>query len=233
MIEMIGDALQQAWSQFSQGFAAFLPRMIVMLTIVVVGWLFAATVAFVIRKLLSLFRFNALAARTGASDLLKRAELPAADRLAGMAVFWILWLGFLAAGVSALGLAGMEQLSSEFIHFLPRIVVALAILVAGFVLANFAWRATLLAAVNANLPSARLLSAGVRFLAALLAVAMALEQLGIARQVVVTAFAIAFGAVMFGVAIAFGIGGGGVARRILEQKFPESAKREEDDVSHL
>jgi hypothetical protein len=233
MIQMIADALREAWIHFSDGFAAFLPRLIAMLVIVVVGWLIAAVVAFVLRTLLSLFRFNALADRTGTSEILKRADLPPADRLAAGTVFWILWIGFLASGVGALGLAGMEQLTGEFFHFVPRVFVALAVLVAGFVLANFAWRATLLTAVNANIPSARLLSGGVRFLVSLLAVAMALEQLGIAQHVVVTAFAIAFGAVMLGLAVAFGIGGGGVARRIVEQQFPEKPKRSEDDVSHL
>ena len=148
-------------------------------------------------------------------------------------VFWVLWLGFLFSGVSSLGLTGMDQLTSEFVHFIPRLFVAIAILVAGFVLANFAWRATLLTAVNANLPSARLLSGGARFLVSLLAVAMALEQLGIAQHVVVTAFAIAFGAVMLGLAIAFGIGGGGVARRIVDEHFPDKRDAKDDDVSHL
>jgi hypothetical protein len=233
MIQMIADAIREAWLNFSEGFAAFLPRVIAMLTIVALGWLIAAAVAFAVRTLLRLFRFNTLADRTGTTELLKRADLPPPDRLAGAALFWVLWLTFIASGVGALGLSGMEQLTSEFVHFVPRIFVALAVLVAGFVLANFAWRATLLTAVNANLPSARILSGGVRFLVSLLAVAMALEQLGVAQHVVVTAFAIAFGAVMLGLAIAFGIGGGGVARRIVDEHFPEKPKAKDDDVSHL
>jgi len=232
-MDMIAGALQEAWLNFSEGFAAFLPRLIAMLAIVAAGWLIAAAVAFVVRTLLALFRFNKLADRTGTTEMLKRAELPAADRLTATMVFWVLWLGFLFSGVGSLGLTGMEQLTSEFVHFIPRLFVAIAILIAGFVLANFAWRATLLTAVNANLPSARLLSGGARFLVSLLAVAMALEQLGIAQHVVVTAFAIAFGAVMLGLAIAFGIGGGGVARRIVDQHFPEKPDTKDDDVSHL
>jgi uncharacterized membrane protein YwaF len=73
----------------------------------------------------------------------------------------------------------------------------------------------------------------VRFLIVILAVAMALEQIAVARSVVLTAFAIAFGAVMLGASIAFGIGGSQVARRVLEQHFPESQSRDSDNVSHL
>jgi small-conductance mechanosensitive channel len=99
--------------------------------------------------------------------------------------------------------------------------------------ANFAWRATLLTAVNARMTSPRLLSNVVRFLILILAVAMALEQIAVAQTVVLTAFAIAFGAVMIGLAIAFGIGGGGIARRFLEQQFPERPPSDADRISHL
>ena len=49
----------------------------------------------------------------------------------------------------------------------------------------------------------------------------------------VTAFAIAFGALMRGLAIAFGVGGGGVARRILKHQFPERERSSADEMSHL
>jgi hypothetical protein len=63
---------------------------------------------------------------------------------------------------------------------------------------------------------------------------MALDQIAVARTIVLTAFAISFGAVMMGLAIAFGIGGGGVARRILERQFPDRRHDQtSDDISHL
>jgi hypothetical protein len=119
-----------------------------------------------------------------------------------------------------------------FGEFVPRLLVALAILVAGFVMSNVAWRATLLAAVSARVPSPRLLGGAVRFLILTMAVAMALDHVAIARAIVLTAFAIAFGAVMLGLAIAFGIGGGGVARRYLEQQFPGRPRDDSDEAPH-
>jgi len=78
-----------------------------------------------------------------------------------------------------------------------------------------------------------LLSNGVRLLILLLTVAMALDQIAVARAVVLTAFAIAFGAVMLGLAIAFGIGGGDIARRFLEHQFPDRPPSDSDPASHL
>jgi hypothetical protein len=122
------------------------------------------------------------------------------------------------------------------VQFVPRLVLALSIILAGFAFANFAWRATLLAAVNAKLASARILAGGVRYLILILAIAMALEHIAVARQVVLTAFTIAFGAVMLGLAIAFGVGGGPLAKRLLERQFADGEHRattKADEISHI
>jgi hypothetical protein len=188
---------------------------------------------FLTRKVLGWLKLNALADRSGAGEVLKNAELPPADRVAGRLVFWLVFLGFLLSGLDALGFKGAEGLVARFLHFVPNLLVAVVIIVVGFVASNFLWRATLLAAFNARLPSARLLGNAVRVLVMILSVAMALEQIGVAKAVVPTAFAITFGAVMLGLAIAFGIGGGGLARRILEQQFTEREGTDTDGSSHL
>ena len=168
--------------------------------------------------------------------MLARAGMAKASDVAASMAFWLVWAAIVISGLGAIGLQGMEALTSEFVLFVPRLGVAIGLLLIGVVAANFVWRATLLAAVNANLPSARLLSGTVRWLILVLAAAMALEQVGVAKTIVLTAFAIAFGAVMLGVAVAIGIGGAPVARRLLERQFPEKPhdeKKQSQDVSHL
>lgn len=234
MTEMILEALRDTWSTYLKAIAALLPRLIAMLTIFAVGWLIAVAAAFTARRLLLLLRFDRLAERSGAAEVLKKADLPGADALAGRTVFWLLFIGFLLAGVDSLGLKALEGLPQQFVQLIPRLIVAGAVLVVGVLAANFAWRATLLAAVNANLPSARALSGGVRAVILVTAVAMALEQVAIARSVVLVAFAITFGAIMLALAIALGIGGGPIARRVLEQHFPERPAAPGDDgAAHL
>lgn len=233
MAEAILNALRETGTTYLAAVRSFLPRVLATLSIVLVGWLIAVVLRVVVRRMLSLLRFNALAQRTGAADVLRKAELPAADVLVGSVLFWLVFLGFLLSSLDALGFKGMEGLLAEFIRFIPRILVAAVILVLGLLAANFAWRATLLAAVNANLPSARLVSGGVRLMIAMMVVAMALEQIQVARTVVLTAFAISFGAVMLAVAIAAGIGAGPTARRIIEQHFTRREGGEGDGGSHL
>jgi hypothetical protein len=233
MAEAIINALRETGTTYLAAVRAFLPRVLATLSIVLVGWLIAVVLRVVTRRVLGLLRFNALAQRTGAADVLRKADLPPADVLAGSVVFWLVFVGFLLSSLDALGFRGMEGLLAEFIRFIPRILVAVVILVLGLLAANFAWRATLLAAVNANLPSARLLSGGVRLMIVAMVVAMALEQIAVARTVVLTAFAISFGAIMLAVAVAVGIGAGPTARRIIEEHFKRRDDAAGDGGSHL
>jgi hypothetical protein len=65
--------------------------------------------------------------------------------------------------------------------------------------------------------------------------AMAIEQLGIARGIVVATFAISFGGVVLASAVAFGLGGKDIAREILERRFKvhKEEKPKPDEFSHL
>lgn len=234
MAQMIANAVSQAGANFVDAIQLFLPRVVTTISIVLAGWLIAAVLRLVVRWALGWLRFNAACERAGIAPLLKTADLPPADVLASKVVFWLVWIGFLLSGVDVLGFTVLEGLVASFVLFIPRLMVALGIFVVGLLAANFLWRATLLAAVNAHVPSPRLLAGGVRWLILILAGAMALDQIAVARTIVLTAFAISFGAVMLGLAIAFGIGGGNVARRFLERQFPgKPAEQKDEDVSHL
>lgn len=233
MIEMVFQALEQAGRNFLESAAELLPRLVLTVSIVLVGWLIAGVMRWATRSLLARLGFGRLCARQGVTEMLRAADLPEPERLAGTIVFWVVWIGFLLSAVDVLGLSAVRGMIDDFAAFVPRLGVAIVILVVGFVFANVAWRATQLAAVNSNVPSPRVLSGTVRALVLLLTGAMALDQIAVAQTIVLTAFAIAFGAVMIGLAIAFGVGGGGIAKRILEHWFPEHDKRSADDVRHL
>ena len=116
---------------------------------------------------------------------------------------------------------------------MPAIFVAILILFIGLVTANFLSRAALLAAVNAGYPSPKLMSWSIRFVIWALAVSMALEQVGVARQTVIAAFSIVFGAFMFGLAIAFGLGGRELAREFLERNLGEKKTEKYEEPQPL
>lgn len=235
MEEMIVRELNQVWDEFVRAFAHLLPRLLVMLIIAVVGWLVAYLLKILLRSFLRLMKFDRFSERAGAAQLLDTAALPSATELLSQLVFWLAWLVFVLVGINALGIAGIREHIAGFLLFLPRFLAALLILFLGILAANFFSRAVLLAAVNSNSPSPQLLSDALRVVIVVLAVSMAFEELGLAQRTILTAFAIVFGALMLGLAIAFGMGGRDLARQFLERRFSgqRTKKGKDDELSPL
>ncbi len=234
MREIIITELTQAVQDLARGFAHYLPRLIVMLIIAFVGWLIAYLLKALARSILRLTKFSKLSENAGATQLLNQAALPSSTELLSRFVFWVAWVGFILLGVSVLGIVALQQYIAQFFLFLPRLFVALVILFFGLLAASFFSRAALLAAVNVNFRSSRLLSVSIRIIISIFALSMVFEVLGVAKETMLIAFGTAFGAVMLGMAIAFGIGGRGLARDFLEKRFVTGKKEEkEDELSPL
>ena len=145
MKDTIVQGLEQAYYNLVHMFAEFLPRFVVMLVIIVVGLAAAYLLRYILRGLLKLTRLDRVAEDTGASRVLRMADLPSMTEFLSRSVFWITWLTFILIGVSILQVAGLQEQISRLFRFLPEIFVAMVILFLGLVLANFLSRAALLA----------------------------------------------------------------------------------------
>jgi hypothetical protein len=234
MREIIISELSQAWVELVRAFAHYLPRLIVVLIIAFVGWVIAYLLKAFVRSLLRVTKFSKLSESAGATRLLHQAALPSSTELLSRLVFWLVWVGFILLGVNVLGIVGLQEYISRFFLFLPRLFVGLLILFFGSLAASFFSRATLLAAVNADLRSSRLLSVAIRIIIIIFALSMACEVLGVAQETMLIFFAAVFGAIMLGLALAFGIGGKDLAKTFLEKRFATAKKEEkEDELSPL
>jgi hypothetical protein len=125
----------------------------------------------------------------------------------------------------------VEDLLSRFFLYLPNVIVAIIILVSGYLLGNFLGRASLIALVNADVSIATFLGGFVRITVYIIATTMALELLGIGKDTVLVAFAIVFGGIVLALSIAFGIGGQRAAGEYIEKKLKE--RKNGDDIEHI
>jgi len=228
--------LARTLDEILRSLARFLPRFLEMLVIVVVGWIVAFLLKIVLRSVLKITRFDKLSEHTGATQWLRSAELPSLTELVSQVAFWVAWAVFILLGIDVLGVVGIEQHVTSFIGFLPRLVAALVILFFGLLGASFFSRAALLSGVNADLPSPRLISWAVRTMIILFVVSMAFEELGVGSHTVIVAFALTFGSLMLGLALAFGLGGKDLARKYLERRFAREnneSREREDELSPL
>jgi hypothetical protein len=225
--------LAQTLHAFSQMLGQFLPRLLALAIFIAIGLAVAWLAQAALRQILIWARFNSLFARGGLTQALTHAALPTPTEMIARLAFWVLWIAFILMGLDALQIPTLQSEISGLFGLLPQVIVALIILFVGVLAANFFSRAALLAAINANSPSPRLIGALVRFVIVALAVTMALERIGLGRGVVQIAFATLFGAIMLGLALAFGLGGRDLARQILERRFVQEKKEEDQGISHL
>lgn len=235
MGKLILDTLGETLGNFYNTVALFLPHILSMLVIIAAGFIVALLLKVFVRRIFGIVSFRKYCDSAGLTRMMHKAALPDPIDFLGKVVFWVVLIVFIVLGVDALGISAFREQISRFFMFLPQIFVAMLVLFIGLLVANFFSRATLLAAANANFRSARLLSSLVRLIIVIFFVTMALEQIGLGRRVVLIAFSITFGALMLGTALAFGLGGREVARKVLEKQFlhKEHTAEKEEEISPL
>ncbi len=226
-LNLILDPLQEVLLDFR----IFLPNLLAMFVIVLLGLVLAKVIRLILVKTLNAINFDSLCDRVGVTALMRKGDLWTKPSIAlATVVFWLLVVVTLMIGLSALRLATIDHMVTQFFIYLPRAFSAVLILIVGLLLAGFIGRAVLIAAVNSAYHYAKLLAEAVRMLLTVLVLAMAMEQLQVAPSIVLAAFSIIFGGIVIALAISFGVGGIDAARRMIER---EDAADQEDDIDHL
>jgi hypothetical protein len=212
-----------AWNAFAVKITAFLPALIGAIIIFVAGWIIARLVKLGVERLLKLIRFDKATEKTGVQEFLKKGDiLKAPSEIIGSLVYWFLMILVIIASLDALGLPIVSDLLNSIFLYIPNVVAAIIVLVLGFLLGTLLSAVVRTAASNAGLKNAEGLGKLALYAIVFFSGAIALIQLGIGGEIVVSAFGIAFGAAALALALAFGLGGRDVAadylKRWLEEK---------------
>jgi hypothetical protein len=234
MKEFWETALWAPLAMLGQKVLSLLPNVLAMAIILSAGLVAAWAIGHTIERLLRVVGVDRLCNRLGMNAALVRGGVKSdPSHLAGRAAYWVVLLFAVMGGLGALNLEPVNQFARSLLAYLPHLFTAALILVVGYLLSNFVSQAVLIAAVNAGLPPARLVAAFSRWGVQLIAVAMALEQLGIARNTVAVGFGIAVGGMVLALALAFGLGAKDLAREFMERQFGRKGERNKDDLTHL
>jgi hypothetical protein len=184
-----------------------LPNVLAMLIILSLGWALAWGIGLVSERLFRIIGLDRLSNRLGATTALLRGGIKTdPSSLIGRAMYWLVLAFAVISGLTVLNVDPINQFAHSLLAYIPYLLTAAMILISGYLLSNFMGQAVLITAVNAGLPPARTVAALSRWGIQLVAAAMALEQLGIAQNIVVVGFGITLGGVVLAGAIAFGLG---------------------------
>jgi hypothetical protein len=219
------DRLQ---SSFSEVFGELIPALLGALIIVFAGYLLAKVLEKLVDRGLRRIGLNNMLARGGVMEAVERsgAHLNPTRVLSNL-VFWLVMFAVILVAANALGLESLASVFGELVSYIPSVIAASVIILVGIVLGQFVGGliAASAGALHGGRALARVGSGGV----ILLAVFMALQELGIATNIVTTAFAILFGAIALALALAFGLGGRDLAGEITREWY-ERYRTERDEA---
>jgi small-conductance mechanosensitive channel len=208
----------------------FLPRLVGAVVLLVVGWLVVALVRKLLVRGLRLAGLDSLGERLGVNDVLERFGLGRSLASAvGSVVRLVLLVVVVFAALSLLGLQFLAASLNAGILFLPRLIVAMVIMLAGIVVAELTRKQVDRLADQMDLPGPLGVLAEMTVLAIFGVTALA--QLGVPVGVPLLVAAILLGAVALTFALAFGIGGQAMAREVSARRYVEGAFAVGQDIS--
>ena len=237
-----GDAVLLAGSEALSNFLGFLPQLVGAILVLVIGWIIAGLLAGLIEGVLKRVGFERAAESTGISGFVRQSGSDwTVSKVVAEIVKWFIRLIAIQAAASILGMDQISEIINSILLWLPNLVVALAIIVIGALLARFVAGIVRGATSEMGFGNPDLIANIARYAILGFAVIAAVDQLGIAETVVNTLFTMIVAAVALAFALAFGLGGQQTAARITEgwyqsgqqasQKVAQYAQRKQAESS--
>ena len=184
---------------------ASLPSIAAALLLLLAGMLAARLVRALTLKLLhwvNLFLERVLSGRTRAVVYFSAGI----TRLMAAILFWITLFIFVTAALNTAGLTGIAAWLERVVDFLPGIVSGGLIILVGYILSGLVRDLTLAAAHSAEFTEAVVISRLAQAITLVTALIIGLQQIGIDVSFLTTILGISSAALLFGFALAFGLG---------------------------
>ena len=212
------DAVADAWRDI----LAYMPSVLGAIVLLLVGWLVAKLARWLTRRLLS--RVGTL---VGGERIEQEMQAAGVDRLASQAagaiVFWLVFVVFIAAAGEFLGLAVLASGLNRLSAYLPAILGAVLVVLAGIVIANLARTAVSKSAERGHIEYGDTLAQLVRGVILLVTFVVALDQIGIDSQLLITSTEILIASIIGGAALAFALGSRTTVGNILALHYVSQA----------
>jgi Conserved TM helix len=219
------DMLVETTREFLHQTAAFLPKLVLALLVVAVGWLIAKAVRFAVERALRAINFNVLTERAGTDNFLRQAGMRGdTTTLFGLVAFWVVILATLIIAFNGMGLSYVPDLLGRVVLFTPKLLIAMLIMVFGAYCAGLVGNAVQNYCVEARIADADVLGRLVRYAIMLFVVMIALSQVEVGGDIVQRTFLIILAGLMLAMALAFGLGGKDWAASLLQRWWPQHRK---------
>lgn len=205
--------------------ATFIPTLIGILVILIIGWIIAAVLKNVVIKLLKMIQFDGASEKSGLADVLRKGGIKnTLSELIGGLIYWLVMLLVFMAALNALGMTVVASLLDKVILYIPNVIAAIFIISLGIFFASIIGSIVMTTCMNAGMKQAKLMSQVTQTVIVIFATIMTLEQLNIATTILNTTITILLGAIGLAFALAVGLGSKDLAGKLM-QDLVEKLKR--------
>lgn len=197
--------------------AGFLPTLIGVLIILIVGWIIAGILKNVVVKVLKLIQLDTASEKSGLADVLRRGGIrQTVSELVGVLIYWLVMLLVFMTALNALGMTVAAGLLDKVILYIPNVIAAVFILALGIFFSSMIGTIVRTASSNAGITQAKFLGQLTQAVIMIFAAIITLEQLNIASSVLNLAVNIILASMGLAFAIAVGLGSKDIASKMMQ-----------------
>lgn len=199
----------------------FLPRLGIAIFVLCAGWLLAKAIRFSLVKALRALNFHIVTERAGIDGYLRQggSERDTTDWVGSIA-YWLVMLVSLIVASSSMGLTQVTELLGRLLLFVPRLLVALLLVVFGGYFARFLGGAVQRYLRSAGISDAEVLGRLVRYGVLAFVLLLAVDHLEVGGGLIQQTFLILLAGVVLALALAFGLGARQRAAELIDRWFP-------------
>lgn len=221
-LDVFLTSLNQFWVQLVN----FVPKLLAVLVILFFGWVIAKLVRTSVKRILDLIQFDSFAEKSGLEAFMNSGNVNVTlSGIISQVMYWLVIIMFVITGANTLGLSEVAVLLQDLAGYLPRIILAILVMIFGTLLARFINRLVFAWLHSIKFERALIVSTSVEYGIQILALFVALEQLGIGVQLINSLFIIVFGAIFLALALAFGLGGREWAAKVIEEASTKTKEK--------
>src|SRR5204863_2657471 len=212
-VNMLLESIRESLHQIG----VFLPRLLLAIVILIIGWVFAKAGRCAIINALCAINYSVVTEKAGIDQFLKQggADIDTV-RVLGSLSYWLVILAAVMVASNSLDLAYVTDLVGRVVLFVPKVMFAVVILVFGAYFARFVGSALTRYLHDIRVGEASLIGRLALYAIMVFVIMIALDQMGLG-DIIRQAFLIIVAGIALGLALAFGLGGQKRAAEVIER----------------
>lgn len=229
-----GSLVQDLIDSFSSYLAIgvdYAPILFLALAVLIVGWIFAKIVKWIVRRTLKSIKFDAMLEKVGIDKMMAKIKpgLSGAKIIAGL-LYWLIMLVFIMASCDVMGVTAVSNAMGAFFAYLPTLVIALVIFMLGAYICDLIKNMVYTAANSIGISGAKAIANIVYYVLFIFVAITALNQAGVDTDIITSNVTLILGSILLAFAISYGIASRNLVKNLLSSYYGKGKFKEGQTV---